>query len=90
MSDEEWGPWIEHDGKGCPCEGFYVEVACAEPWDHSTISDIIFGIAMKWPASSWDWGLNGYTDVLRYRIRKPRALQELKERIATLPEEVDA
>jgi len=23
---EEWGPWIDHDGKGCPCVGVLTEV----------------------------------------------------------------
>ena len=23
--DEEWGPWIEHDGKGCPGVGLVVK-----------------------------------------------------------------
>ena len=22
---EQWGPWIEHDGKGCPCLGQWVK-----------------------------------------------------------------
>lgn len=26
--EEDWGPWIEHDGKGCPCAGMHVEVVC--------------------------------------------------------------
>ncbi len=25
MSGEEWGPWIGHDGKGCPVRGMMVQ-----------------------------------------------------------------
>jgi hypothetical protein len=25
MADEEWGPWVEHDGKGCPCVGMFTQ-----------------------------------------------------------------
>lgn len=25
MSNSEWGPWIEHDGKGCPCIGMVID-----------------------------------------------------------------
>ena len=24
-NDNEWGEWVQHDGKGCPCVGHYVQ-----------------------------------------------------------------
>lgn len=84
MSDqrEEWGPWIEHDGNGYPQSviGHYVEGECAENWDHSRIvwrgASIVTG---RFAATSWHWGKNGFTDVIRYRIRKPRGLSILEQ-----------
>lgn len=72
----EWGPWIEHDGKGCPCIGMYVEV------DHD------FGDGLILPRVTGRRGWNGNVlecNVIRYRIRKPRGLTILQEIIENLP-----
>ncbi len=98
---EEWGPWIEHDGKGCPCVGALVRVHGVSP---SGIEVFIDTVARN--TGDWDWskfgtlGRNAATGVpgwggkvIRYRIRKPRALQTLIETAANpapLPEEVAA
>lgn len=75
---EEWGPWIEHDGKGCPCMGMWVQVqnlnAC-RIWE---------GVACSEGGRSWDWS-TGYRPVVRYRIRRPRALLQLIEMVENLP-----
>ena len=78
---EEWGPWAEHDGMGCPCVGMYVEV------DHETGSGLII------PRVSGECGWNGLpyeSNVIRYRIRKPKGLQILEAILQDLPETVDA
>lgn len=34
MTDDdkhEWGPWIEHNGKGCPCEGILLQMQYNDP-----------------------------------------------------------
>ena len=82
MSDDvEWGPWVEHDGQGCPLpEGTVIEgryelnVGHFVQWVHP--------IPRRTP--SWDWRNWGRpysaTDpsrvmaLRRYRIRRPRAL----------------
>ena len=76
---EEWGPWIEHDGKGCPCVGMYVHVIGEN-------REEAFGLAGSEGAGSWDWSkAPRYTRLTHYRIRKPRALQQLRDMIAGLP-----
>ncbi len=82
---EEWGPWIEHDGKTVPVP---VGTVC---WvlngkgregslrveDHGVPEDcFIWGsLAPQW----WDHR------ILSYRIRRPRALLQLIEIAANLP-----
>lgn len=73
---EEWGPWIEHDGKGCPCVGAFVHIVYADGFERK-------GRATgggSWRSSS------GLILILRYRIRKPRALIELIEMVENLPQ----
>lgn len=97
MTDEaEWGPWIEHDGKGCPCVGAFVHVV------HEGFAGWFMQgqlIAGSQGGFSWDWrywlkvppGHNSMaTRVIRYRIRKPRGMTILESLLENLPEEVDA
>jgi len=88
MSDEEWGPWIEHDGAGCPCVGMWVR-AQGIPKPGENIVDYEF---LAQDFAEWYWSLFGTIGrgqngqrricgkVIRYRIRKPRALIEMIER----------
>ena len=80
---EAWGPWILHDGKGCPVRpGTIVEVVCEDR----------FGFAMRQVTtvkggsySSWDW--THYPElkrIIRYREKKPRGLSMLEGRVAEL------
>lgn len=95
MVSEEWGPWIEHDGKGCPCEGMWVR---AEYADGEVSEHIAMGYL--WPGEGqvvncWDWGECAICDcldwrVIRYRIRKPRGMVILEALLTNLPETVDA
>ena len=93
MSDE-WGPWIEHDGKGCPCVGMYVhriyDVIARDAQDGCFKNEKI-GRVTNQRSRSWIWTV-GYARVIRYRIRKPRGLTILENLIADLPvtEEADA
>lgn len=100
---EEWGPWIEHDGKGVPlCVIGKVSEVIAEHFDGTTTrqSGVIIdptGDCYR----AWNWSFFGkicveqkclYARVLRYRIRKPRGLLLLQKLIAEIeaPEQVDA
>lgn len=95
MSEETWGPWIEHDGKGCPIKGQVVQVEYADGdvvlrifdgktfWRGNSRAKGYFG-AMY--VSSWDWSAQGWSvPAVRYRIRKPRGLTVLENLIADLP-----
>jgi len=77
-SGEEWGPWIVHDGKGCPVrQGLVVEVVSVDG----------FGFAMRSQGqvsgecpSSWDWRYYPQMrKIIRYRERRPKGLQVLLE-----------
>ena len=84
-----WGPWVQHDGIGCPVRpGTIVEA----------VSEDRFGYTMRHVAtveggaySSWDWSF--YPElkrILRYREKKPRGIGILEERLVTKDEPVDA
>lgn len=94
---EEWGPWIEHDGSGCPIKrGELAEIV----WADGT-SVIAFNSGQsakeagvnKWRpysgplfASSWVWSEIGTKiPVARYRICKPRGLIILESLLQDLP-----
>ena len=92
MSDE-WGPWIEHDGNGCPCIGQYVNLI-------TKYGEDVYGIpgsqhsatVLNTPGSGWvHVYAPGFNDnwVVRYRIRNPLAMQMLRDLIADIPHEVE-
>ena len=86
---EVWGPWIEHDGKGCPCPGAYVGVVREFRGAGEIIAGAQFdGTEARW-GSSWHWAVQPVNElgqhwdrILRYRVRKPRGLAILEERLA--------
>jgi hypothetical protein len=98
MSDE-WGPWVEHDGKGCPVEdGIRMLIRwedCFRVFEEEVWSQELL-------AEAWDWSCFLHVDlsghvigrILAYRTRKPRALQQLIDLVENLPvpepERVDA
>jgi hypothetical protein len=101
---EEWGPWIEHEGKSKPANGIVFEGV----WATGTRAIAVVGGPMvgRWKrseigyagpayASSWIWEGKGISvPIIRYRLRRPRALQQMIERAASLdattPEREDA
>jgi hypothetical protein len=95
MSDL-WGPWIEHDGKGCPCIGATVQAFLE--WDPGKVTGPHTGVAGSGGGQMWDWSfLGSVTDdgwfirrIVRYRTRKPPGLLILESILADLPETVDA
>ena len=87
---EEWGPWIEHDGRGYPsdvigafCQVFAIcrnrgEFGPCEPF--KCMGRYVCG-------GSWNWDNHpGTTKITRYRIRKPRGLTILEGLLEHLPE----
>lgn len=86
-NQDEWGPWIEHDGRGFPLEidGFYVIVVGVYTCDGAEVFKEGFVKADDvGSATSWDWSNFGrlilgrkWGKVIRYRIRKPRGMAVL-------------
>lgn len=99
MSDQdEWGPWAAHHGGGCPCAGQWAQ------WQyHKDLPDwmprvdvkgrrrlsasVVEGIATG--GSCWLWR-PGYVRIIRYRVRKPRAMKLIQSLLENLPERIDA
>ena len=92
MSDE-WGPWIEHDGKSQPANGLIVHrvFASGSEWISpmgETRPSRIQTYDGPCFSSSWIWGVPGNkVPVIRYRIRKPRGLTILEAIAAKPPKE---
>lgn len=97
--DSEWGPWIEHDGSGCPigpgvhCQVQWADGMAVECTNYGQ-SARQAGIEKSRPyngpryKSSWTWTATGTKiPVARYRIRRPRALQSLIDLVENLTEE---
>lgn len=82
---KEWGPWQEHDGKGCPCVGAYAEI----DWVCRARGVIRGTILPRVKGDGWTWTtlppVGKYGAVIRYRIRKPRALLDLIDLVENLP-----
>lgn len=81
MSDEiEWGPWIEHDGKGCPCVGQMTQAIWNDGDPTPDVPSIATGNPQVWVWKFEPW----WPKVIRYRIRKPRsaAVDRLAEIVA--------
>jgi hypothetical protein len=98
----EWGPWIEHDGKGCPCRGEYVQaidrgrVTAEFVAGTQLCAGRMFEVAESWTdnmPNAWTWGSmrrRSQYEIIRYRIRKPRGMTILESLLEDLPEGVDA
>lgn len=92
---EEWGPWIEHDGRGYPSGvvGQYVqaEEECVARGLLPPETGLVLGQHID--GGSWNWANHPqYTKILRYRVRKPRALRDLIRLAEDIPqqERIDA
>ena len=76
---EDWTEWFLHDGKGCPCVGKYVHCEYTGGGEY-------FAVAKGNPAAwEYDWLPDQFNKIIRYRIRKPRALLDLIQLTADLP-----
>ena len=90
--EDEWGPWIVHDGKGCPCVGMLVQ--CVSVVNRlGEIHERTF-VAKGLVGGSWFWAVtrtppNIITHIIRYRIRKPKGMKILEGLLENLPNNVD-
>lgn len=77
MSDDFWGPWIEHDGKGCPISiGEYFQLSCLFSDGHAKSGRGFMTDKFK---AALIWRMPEGVVSLHYRIRKPRGLTILEE-----------
>ena len=86
---EEWGPWIEHDGKGCPVSiGVTIEVDGHDGEWGRIVRRVGTIAAADLVHSCWcrNHPFHG-PNIILYRIRKPRGMTIL-ERIAADPEPI--
>ncbi len=88
---DQWGPWIDHDGKGCPVPvGTVIEAECHNgKWGNieSDVFHLRAGSGLRsvenpiWHEVHPEHG----PAVIRYRIRRPRGLQILDAVLTSLP-----
>ena len=80
---ESWEPWVQHDGRGCPVPaGTIVEVVCEDRFGYRRHE---VGRTDGSSYSSWDWSFYPELQkILRYRKKKPRGMQILREAIEGL------
>lgn len=83
MAKEEWGPWVLHDGMGCPLpQGTIVEVRFQDAFGYK--SNVITTVAGG-EFSSWNWEhFPELKKITRYREKKPRGLTMLEGLLETL------
>lgn len=91
-NDNEWGPWVQHDGSGCPCVGQMVEVDRDRLGIYGPIiagSEAIKMIGSpNVPGSAWVWvAVPGFNPswIRRFRIRRPKGMAILNAILADLP-----
>lgn len=95
MSDDDWGPWIEHDGAHIPTDFVVGDVVQLISENNENGALEISPPKRVEPEDfvryNWFWGESTH-DTLRYRVRRPRALRDLIELVENLPapERVDA
>jgi len=85
---DEWGPWTDHDLSGCPVtNGFIVQIEIKDTRDVVTVGIAYLG--RDYSAELWDKLDKACVDILqktgrrlgilRYRIKKPKGMEELLE-----------
>ena len=82
MSDEQWGPWIDHDGSNYP-----VPVGTVVQAVRGNKSSVVCVVRHLNPYhNAWLWeSLSDHTldqRVVKYRIRKPKGLTMLENILA--------
>jgi len=88
MIDSDWGPWIEHYGKGCPIRPREIVHVVMDPKLPDDLGDIpIIDRGEDWVVilgghggddGSWFWRPD-YFRVIRYRVKRPKGMAILRE-----------
>ena len=80
---EEWGPWIKHDGMGCPVVGIYVRAEISNGTQVEGVASPRCADPPPGYASAWIWASlradETWARVVRYRVRRPASLRRLIE-----------
>lgn len=97
MSDE-WGDWQVHYGMGCPLpHGTLVSAILMDPLGELPDEEAVFRVGERWETEhyysksvvdDWVWPMPIQDDdafIVRYRVRRPRALLQLIEMVENLP-----
>jgi len=80
----DWGPWIEHDGNGCPVPLGTILNVITEHRRGQYREGVVMVERRDLPAFDWsNWQSRSshkmlWSRVIRYRIRKPRGMQVLE------------
>ena len=76
----EWGPWVDHDGKGIPVQSG--EVVWAVEADGSEFSGMILVSANRaGEVDVWDWDDCARQNVWHYRVIRYRKLKPMGLRL---------
>lgn len=92
---EDWGTWIEHDGKGCPVVGLLVIAQTADGETERLVAGsecVARGLDPNDWRSAWVWLHSAGplpSEIIRYRVRQPRAMRDLR-RLAEAPRAPEA
>lgn len=84
-----WGPWIDHDGKGCPCLGQLVQYFNRGGASQELIAGselLAAGLDPNGAHSAWVWTGNPLTaarEIVRYRVHKPKGMEILEQIVKT-------
>jgi len=88
-TNEEWGPWIAHDGSGCPVAGMFTRDMLADGTTEDGIVDPSCASPPPDYCSLWIWAsipdYKFHRRVIRYRIRKPKGTAILQSLLENLP-----
>lgn len=87
MSDEQWGPWIEHDGRRFPY-GENVPLIAEIQTEISGESKILEGHSGDC-MGAWLEIIRGRTLIIRYRTRKPNGLTILESVLREVEREAE-
>jgi len=98
---EDWGPWIEHDGRGFPrsLSGVWLRVEAMDVMGQIMQQEgcVYAGQEDHVVLGAWDWSNFGlpapgqdwrFSKILRYQVRKPRVMTLLGA-MAHNPHEVE-
>lgn len=88
-ADADWGPWLVHDGKGCPCVGQYVQVRFVDGDEAVGPAGIDGGACWIWSSlelGGWHHVERGFAmHIVEFRIRRPKGMAILNAILADLP-----